>query len=196
MMKHSLYIIIFAAISIATTLTFTSCRKEVGPTAVLILDSVRHYHPVIQGEELEMVYRIANIGKEPLVITDIQPSCGCLLANEDNETIVPPGEESRLSFVFDTNKNVGYVRHTIRIFGNIVPSGMAQMTFDCNVVPPTTASIDYEENWFHRKEKEIAIKDLIDGTSGQKGYYTDAGTVERSYKKYPWRTSQGEMQKK
>lgn len=185
-MKKALYLILIILASASTTISFTSCRKEVGTTSVLVLDSIRHYYPVVMGEELEMVYRIANIGTEPLVITDIQPSCGCVVSDGETETIIPPGEESRISFKFDTNKNVGYVRHTIHIFGNIKPDGQALMTFDCNIVPPTNASVDYEENWHERKAKEIAIKGLVDGTSGQKGYWTDAGHASRSHAKYPW----------
>jgi len=140
----------------------------------------------VMGEDLEMVYRIANIGDEPLVITDIQPSCGCVATDGKTEAIIPPGSESKLSFKFDTNKNIGYVRHTIYIYGNIKPNGMAQMVFDTNIVPPTTSSVDYEENWHERKAKEIAVKGLVDGTTGQKGYWVDPGTSDRSYHKFPW----------
>lgn len=188
-MKHTKHLILILCTALSAILSLTSCRKEVGPTAILVLDSIRHYYPIVMGEDLEMVYRIANIGKAPLVISDIQPSCGCVVSGGETETVIPPGEESRLAFKFETNKNVGYVRHTIRLFGNIKPNGMACMTFDCNVVPPTKSSVDYEENWHERKAKQIAMKELIDGTRGQKGYWTDAGYASRSYAKYPWHQS-------
>lgn len=185
-MKHLLYTIPVAILVLLAGLSTSSCRKEVGSTSLLILDSVRHYYPVVMGEDLELVYRIANIGTEPLVITDIQPSCGCVVTDGETEAIIPPGQETKLSFKFDTNKNVGYVHHTIRIFGNITPSGMAQMTFDCNVVPPTNSSVDYEENWHERKAKELAVKELVDGKTGQKGYWTDDGRSDREHSRYPW----------
>lgn len=167
----------------------SSCRKEVGTTAILILDSTRHYYPIVMGEDLDITYRLANIGKEPLVITDIQPSCGCVTADGSTQQVVPPGKEAKLSFVFDTNKNTGYVHHRIRIFGNIAPNGMAQMEFDCNVVPPTTSSVDYEENFHERKAQELAVKDLVDGGQGRRGYWTDEGVSDRNYDRYPWYTT-------
>lgn len=183
-MKRLLYIFIIAATAITSGLGLSSCRKEVGTTAIFILDSVRHYYPIVMGEEISMIYRVANIGKEPLVITDIQPSCGCTVADGNIEGIIPPGEEGKLSFVFDTNKNVGYVHHTIRIYGNIAPNGVAQMTFDCNVVPPTNSSVDYEENYYERNAREIAIRGMIEGGQGQKGYFTDEGVSDRKYDRY------------
>ena len=188
-MKKLLYIFIIAATAASGSLSLSSCRKEVGTTSILILDSVRHYYPIVMGEDINMIYRIANIGKEPFVITDIQPSCGCTIAEESEGTIIPPGTEGKLSFIFDTNKNVGYVRHTIRIYGNIAPKGVALMIFDCNVVPPTTSSVDYEENYHERNAKELAIKGMIEGGQGQRGYFTDAGKSDRSYERFPWHHS-------
>ena len=94
-MKRLLYIFIIAATAITSGLGLSSCRKEVGTTAIFILDSVRHYYPIVMGEEISMIYRVANIGKEPLVITDIQPSCGCTVADGNIEGIIPPGEEGK-----------------------------------------------------------------------------------------------------
>ena len=185
-MKKLLYIFIITATFLSASFGLSSCRKEVGTTAILILDSVRHYYPIVMGEKITMIYRIANIGKEPFVITDIQPSCGCSLPEDGAGTIIPPGAEGKLTFIFDTYKNVGYVRHTIRIYGNIAPHGVAQMVFDCNVVPPTTSSVDYEENYYERNAQELAIKGMIEGGQGQKGYFTDEGISDRNYEKYPW----------
>ena len=110
--------------------------------------------------------------------------CLFTVADGNIEGIIPPGEEGKLSFVFDTNKNVGYVHHTIRIYGNIAPNGVAQMTFDCNVVPPTNSSVDYEENYYERNAREIAIRGMIEGGQGQKGYFTDEGISDRKYDRY------------
>ena len=49
------------------------------------------------------------------------------------------------------------------------------MTFDTNVVPPSDYTRDYEELYNQEVEAggETTLTDLVDGTSNQKGYYTD-----------------------
>ncbi|MDD4760940.1 MAG: DUF1573 domain-containing protein, partial [Bacteroidaceae bacterium] len=60
-------------------LCFFSCAKKVGPTTVQVEDSIRHYYPLVLGDNLDVVYKVTNTGFSPLVITDIQPSCGCII---------------------------------------------------------------------------------------------------------------------
>ena len=59
--------------------TMVSCRKKVEPTEVIVEDRIRHYFPVLAGQELKLNYRIKNVGDEPLVISEIQPDCGCIV---------------------------------------------------------------------------------------------------------------------
>lgn len=51
--------------------------------------------------------------------------------------VTPPHDSLVVSFTFDSSKNVGYVKHAIRLYGNILPRGMATLVFDVNVVPPS-----------------------------------------------------------
>ena len=56
-----------------------SCRDAselYPPTSIEIMDPVRHYYPVVQGEKFEIYINIKNTGKHFLKITDVQTSCG------------------------------------------------------------------------------------------------------------------------
>ena len=97
------------------------CTQKVSFTEVMISDPVRHYYPILQGQQLRIVARVTNIGNVPLVIRDIQPSCGCIVVNVKREVIVPPGRFMYLTLDYDSKKNVGKVVHTVRIWGNISP---------------------------------------------------------------------------
>ncbi len=177
-------------ISFILILALTGCKKKVENTSIVIEDPQRHYYALTQGTDLEITWRIANVGKDPLVLTDIQPSCGCISHDLDDNNIVPAGKEATLKFTFRTEKYVGYVHHTIRLFGNIKPDGMATMTFDTNVVPPSPDNPAYEELYKERRERDISagVEELVDGTMGQKGYWTDTDKQDsRNYEKYPWR---------
>lgn len=65
---------------------------------------IRHYYPILEGEELWIAYDIWNTGKNPLVISEIQTSCGCIVADE-GKRIIPPGHDERLMFRYDSSKN-------------------------------------------------------------------------------------------
>lgn len=165
---------------------FTSCHKELKPTTVHIKDSIRHYYPIVLGDELSIICELENTGTEDLGITDIQPSNFSIVMDTSMPHVIPPGKKEALHFIFHSEKNVGYAEHTIRIFGNIVPNGVAELTFDTHIVRPTIDDSDYEEVYFHNKQD--MIDELIDGERGQKGYWVDNGdedsTYQRTYKKY------------
>lgn len=181
MRSASLLLILGLALSLA------SCSKKVSTTSVHVEDSVRHYYPIVAGEELKLEYTLTNTGKEPLVIDDIQPSCGCILGDVSKK-FVPPGADVVLPFTFTSNKNIGYVRHTIRLFCNVRPRGVINLVFDVNIVPPADYTRDYEEVYNEQKQEESAGADeLVNGKASEKGYYVDIDKDARSGEKYPWR---------
>lgn len=171
---------------ICTSFGLSSCKKKVGPTAILIQDSIRHYYTVLQGQELEMTFKVANIGETPLVITDIQPSCGCISSDKEEQNLILPGKEGRFKFVFHSEKYLGYVHHTIRLFGNMQPNGMAEMTFDTHIVPPYNASPDYEDVYREYVDKHNRFDDLTKAKDNQRGYWTDFEEYSTDHKRYLW----------
>lgn len=182
-------VILTLLLCVAALFTQTSCSKRLPMTTILIQDSIRHYYPLVQGTDLVLVVRVANVGITPLVINDIQPSCGCVAVAADENNVIPPNKDKLFTFTFRSEKYSGYVRHTIRFFGNIVPKGFADMVFDTNVVTPALGSPDYEEQHKERTEFDIAagIKTLVDGNEAQRGYWTDETEYSRGYNKYYWR---------
>jgi len=118
--------------------------------------------------------RVQNKGKVPLVIKDIQPSCGCIVLESDHEMVVPPERSMMVALRYDSRKNVGKVEHAIRFWGNISPNGMAEMRFDVNVVPDASYHHDYEEMYDKEESDRLLKKYLYDsGTDSAMGYYVD-----------------------
>lgn len=174
----------------AATLMMASCEtilhKELKPTAVGIKDSLRHYYPIVLGDELSITCELTNKGSEPLAITDIQPSNFSIVLSSPMPDVIPPGGTQYINFIFHSEKNVGFAEHTIRFFGNIFPEGVATLTFDTHIVRPSADKSDYEEVFF--AQKRDMIEELVDGELGQKGYWVDGAeedsAYQRSYKKY------------
>lgn len=183
MNKTSLLIILAI---VCASFGVSSCSKKVGPTSMIVKDSIRHYYSVLQGQELEMTFQVANIGKTPLVISDIQPSCGCISVDKDEQNLIMPNKQGRFKFIFKSEKYVGYVRHTIRLFGNMQPNGMAELIFDTNIVPPYHASPDYEDVYRDYVEKNSRVDELLRAQANQRGYWTKPNEYSKDHKKYPW----------
>lgn len=152
----------------------TSCHKKLEPTAIEIEDSIRHYPATVLGDDLEMVYVVRNIGNEMLMISDIQPAVPTIEVDKANVDMIPPGEEALLKFIYHSDKNIGLARHIIRLFGNIYPSGVAEIIFDTHVVRPSIDLSDYEE-YYHEKLKHDA-ESILDEQKGAKEYLTDTIT--------------------
>lgn len=174
-MRKNNFLLIILLCSIFVV-SFFSCTKKVNPTTVEVEDQDRHYYPIQQGEDLDLNYGILNIGNNPLVITDIQPSCGCIIVDKKSPQIVLPHKKGYIHIKYNSTKNVGYVQHFIRCYGNFFRTGMVELRFDVNVVPDADYTRDYEELYHNYNEKngkfkDGKLKDAVDGTSAERGYY-------------------------
>ena len=153
-------------------LGFVACSGKVDPTSVVVEDPVRHYYPISAGDELWISYELTNTGKNPLIISEIQTSCGCILY-DDSKSIIPPGNKEQLLFKYDSFKNIGYVHHQIRLYGNFESRSMMLLEFDVNVVPASDYVRDYEEIYFGKiqaKKKHAIMKSEI---NNKDIYYVD-----------------------
>lgn len=159
----------------AVAVAFSSCRdKRLKEADVVIQDVDRHYYPVIQGEILPINYEIENISDVPLVVQEIQTSCGCLVPFDDLPIMVLPNKKNTIRLGYNSIKNTGHVEHQIYLYGNFTDSLYRMLTFDTNVVPPADYTRDYEVLYHEQAERgKMGFTDLVDGNSVEKGYYTD-----------------------
>ena len=91
--------IIYVVCVLLCCLGLPACKKNIGLTTVSVADSVRHYYPLIAGQVLNLSYEIENTGDQPLIIRDIQSSCGCIVPLlKQGERMVLPERKARLRF--------------------------------------------------------------------------------------------------
>lgn len=169
------------------------CHKRVGPTTLQVVDPVRHYLPLVQGEDLRMNYLIINTGHHPFIIQDIQPASLSIELGKTPPSLIPVGDSVFINLIYHTDRNVGYAEHVIRVFGNVnvvngdtTHTGEFDLTFDTHIVRPSLDQSDYEERYW---EKKAANEKLVDGGRGEQGYYTDEDVRENqlndNYEFYP-----------
>lgn len=164
----------FILILIVLCALLTACRQKMEYTTVELTDPVRHYYPILRGQELIIIGKLTNTGDKPLLVQDVQPSCGCMVTDFKGRVLVPPGQFMFVTIRYDSKKNVGKVEHSVRFWGNIYPDGMAQMRFDVNVVPDASYHHDYEELYENSLTGQ-EMRDLVSGIGAETGlgYYVD-----------------------
>jgi hypothetical protein len=72
---------------------------------------------IAKGTDDMFSFEFKNTGKTPVLIQNVQTSCGCTTANKP-ETPVAPGKKSAISVKYDTNR-VGAFEKTITVTTNV-----------------------------------------------------------------------------
>lgn len=160
-----------------------ACDKELKPASVILVDPVRHYYPVLQGEMMNISYEIENTSDNPLFIQELQTTCGCIISKDELPVVILPHKVGYINLVFNTIKNTGYVDHFIYCYGNFQDSTCVELEFDTNVVPRADYVHDYEQLWQEQTKDAETIHDFVDGLPGQKGYYTNPEISPRTRRK-------------
>lgn len=88
------------------------------------------YGNIQQGANGECEFKFTNTGKEPLVITNCQGSCGCTVPQCPKEPILP-GKSNVIKVKYDTNRPGGIYK-TVTVTSN-AKSGNVVLTIKGNV---------------------------------------------------------------
>ncbi len=87
-------------------------------TKITWLDSTdRNFGTIPEGQKLEVAYRFLNSGAKPLIIARVQPSCGCTVAEQPEEPILP-GREGVIKASFNSEGRVGINHKKIYVIAN------------------------------------------------------------------------------
>ena len=97
-----------------------AAKKSVNPKGkegitftTLVID-----RPEIPYDSQELfIFEFKNTGKTPLIINNVQTSCGCTTAEKPTEPVLP-GKKSKISVKYDT-KRVGDLNKTITVTTNV-----------------------------------------------------------------------------
>lgn len=88
------------------------------------------YGNIMQGDNGECVFKFKNTGKEPLIITNCQGSCGCTVPQCPKDPILP-GKTGEIKVKYDTQR-VGPINKTVSVASN-AKSGAQMITIKGNI---------------------------------------------------------------
>jgi hypothetical protein len=77
---------------------------------------------VVEGEIVSHTFKFENTGDAPLIISRVEPSCGCTTAKNWSSKPYAPGAEGEISIDFDSNQRPGSQKKSIQVIANTNPA--------------------------------------------------------------------------
>ena len=100
--------------------TIQTKAQEVNPDSIVPIfefeDDVIDYGDIAYNSDGNRVFKFTNIGKTPLIISQVKGSCGCTVPTKPEEPIMP-GEVGEIKVKYATNR-VGPFSKTVTITSN------------------------------------------------------------------------------
>lgn len=90
-----------------------------GPKFQFINGETHDFGTVKEGPAAEYAFEFKNVGKEPLIITNAQASCGCTTPEWPKEPILP-GKKGKILVRYNTQGRPGPIDKTVWITSNAV----------------------------------------------------------------------------
>lgn len=102
-------------------------------TTIALSQSSYDFGNIKKGDKVSHVYEITNTGKNPLVISEVKPGCGCT-APEFTKDPILPGKKGKITLSFDSSSFDGAVQKYADVFAN-VENAPIKLTFNANIQP-------------------------------------------------------------
>ncbi len=111
----------------------TPAAKKLPTTTIEWNDTSYNMGKIIDGEQVEIVYTFKNTGKEVLVFSNIQASCGCTIPEKPEKPILP-GNSGTIKAIFNSKGRIGSNHKVLTAYANI-DGGSQELAFDVEVTP-------------------------------------------------------------
>lgn len=106
--------------------------KANGP--VITWASATHdFGDIHQGDKVEHTYTFTNTGSEPLIITNVQVTCGCTTPKGWPKDPIPPGGKGEITVGFSSAGKIGKQNKVVTIISNSVGTSN-QISFSTNIL--------------------------------------------------------------
>ena len=113
------YIVSFLFVLIAGFALAQEVDEQMTGPKIYFAETSFDFGDITQGERVEHVFVLENIGNEPLILTDVRTTCGCTAPEWPREPIIP-GEKADLKVVFNSTGKIGVQNKVITVMSNAV----------------------------------------------------------------------------
>jgi len=138
---------IFAFVAIAAAAHAQSVAAPVSATApeFQFVSEVFDFGNIPQGVPAEARFEFTNVGKEPLIITDVQKTCGCTKTEWSKEPIAP-GQKGWIVAEYNAASEGAFTK-AITVMSNTKTPTM-KLTFKGTVVKDAAGSVPQQQSIF------------------------------------------------
>jgi len=107
--------------------------KASGP--VLTFEKKAHnFGDIYQGDKVEETFKFTNTGNEPLIITNVQVTCGCTTPKGWPRDPIAPGGKGEITIGFNSAGKSGLQNKVVTVISNASNADGAQISFTTNVL--------------------------------------------------------------
>ena len=96
-------------------------QDSLATTTVMLIDSIHDFGTVTEGEMVEFSFRFKNSGKKPLIVSNVNASCGCTVPEKPEEPVMP-GEMGYIKVKFNSDRRPGQTSKSVNVVANTVPA--------------------------------------------------------------------------
>ena len=127
----------FTLLLACTLLTFVTAFAQEATTSntaavITFEESSYDFGDIAQGDKVEHTFKFTNTGKTPLVLSNVQTTCGCTATNWKKEPIAP-GESAAITASFNSTGKMGKQNKVITVYSN-ADNNPARVTIISNVL--------------------------------------------------------------
>lgn len=117
----------FATVAVAQDVASTAAPR------LTTVDPMKDFGTVAKGTQLEWDFTVRNTGSADLQILNVQPACGCTVADFDK--VIKPGSTGKIHAVVDTAQFSGPISKSITVVSNDPTTPNATLTMRAVVKP-------------------------------------------------------------
>lgn len=132
-MKKYFLMVVLLGLGLQGFAQVTSAVKPNGP--VITFEKKTHdFGDMVQGGKVEETFKFTNTGKEPLIITNVQVTCGCTTPKGWPRDPIAPGGKAEITLGFNSAGKSGRQNKVVTIVSNASNPEGAQISFTANVL--------------------------------------------------------------
>ena len=131
-MRKSWWLVILLVGVISVANAQTTVVKD-GP--IITFEKKTHdFGDITQGDKVEHIFTFENTGTEPLVITNVEVTCGCTTPKGWPRDPILPGEKGELTVSFNTVGKIGRQNKPIVVISNAANPEGNRISFSANIL--------------------------------------------------------------
>ena len=129
-MKKYIFLLAFSVFALGA---FAQTAEQAKGPVITWEQTSFDFGDIFQGDKVEHIYAFKNTGNEPLIITNVQVTCGCTTPKGWPKDPIPPGAEAEIIIAFNSAGKFGKQNKVVTIISNSVGK-TNQVSFTTNVL--------------------------------------------------------------